>query len=167
MELSRRFFLGGAISLLAANTFVPSASASGNLPRIWGDGKHDDTSGLGALFRKEPVIFSSDKLGVDDFSNATFHWGKFRVTQTIELPHGLRDMLKVERMEIDATGLDDSLYVLRGNPHDLAPFVGLPTRFTRKTGVAMFFDPIEEEPEVSAYARKHGYHPGFDETYIG
>lgn len=127
MELSRRFFLGGAISLLAANTFVPSASASGNLPHIWGDGKHDDTSGLGALFRKEPVIFSNENLGVDEHEGILFHTGRYKVTGTIELPAGLR--CKVESSTFDLTELDAAFPVFRGRNKELTIFTGLYARY--------------------------------------
>lgn len=86
VELSRRFFLGGAISLIAAKTFVPSVSAMSNLPTIYGDGKSDDTAGLGALFRREPVTFKKEMIGVDSHEGLTFHKGHFVVTNSIHIP---------------------------------------------------------------------------------
>jgi hypothetical protein len=57
MNISRRAFLGGAI-ILAAATAVPveAFSALAPRPRIVGDGVHDDTAGLQALFDGEPVL---------------------------------------------------------------------------------------------------------------
>lgn len=143
MELSRRFFLGGAISLLAANTFVPSLGASGNLPRIWGDGKHDDTSGLGALFRKEPVIFSADRIGVEEHSGITIHNGRFVITQTLHLPPGLK--CSVMQCEFDAKQLDESFPILQGRHKELRLFFGFPVRFTDKIEVhrALLINPVE------------------------
>lgn len=86
VELSRRFFLGGALSLIAASTFEIKAHHIGNMPKIWGDGVHDDTAGLGALLRGEPVLFSKDNLGVDEHKGVTFHNGEYAVAQTIIVP---------------------------------------------------------------------------------
>ena len=86
MDLSRRFFLGGAISLIAAQTFVPSVSAMSNLPTIYGDGKHDDSDGLGALFRNDPVTFKKEQIGVETHKGVIFHKGHFLVDKTIRIP---------------------------------------------------------------------------------
>lgn len=85
MQISRRFFLGSAISLVAAQTFVPSVSAMINLPTIYGDGKTDDSYGLGALFRNEPVIFKKDQLAIDSHGGITFHRGEFLITQPVRI----------------------------------------------------------------------------------
>lgn len=95
MDMNRRFFLGGAISLIAASTFVPSVSAMMNLPTIYGDGKNDDTAGLGALFRNEPVTFKKEMIGVDSHEGLTFHHGKFVVTNSIHIPE--KSKINIER----------------------------------------------------------------------
>jgi len=86
MNLSRRFFLGGAISLVAVQTFIPNVSAMMNLPTIYGDGVHDDTAGLGAIFRNEPVTFNKEQIGVDSHEGLTFHHGRFKITNTVNIP---------------------------------------------------------------------------------
>lgn len=86
VELSRRFFLKGAISLTAAVTFAPSISAMQNLPTIYGDGVGDDTGGLSALFRNDPVTFNKEQIGVDSHKGITFHHGIFNITRTVEIP---------------------------------------------------------------------------------
>ena len=125
-ELSRRFFLSGAISLIAASTFEPLPSMA-NVPRIYADRKHDDTSGLGALFRHEPVIFSRDNIGVDKHKGITFHTGRFKITQTLELPPGLK--VKVEGIELDLHDLYEQFPVFRGRHKELQQFTGLYTRY--------------------------------------
>lgn len=50
---SRRSFLGGALAL-SAIVVVPSIGFGKELPCIYGDGIHDDTAGLQALFDGEP-----------------------------------------------------------------------------------------------------------------
>lgn len=93
-DISRRFFLGGAISLVAATTFAPSISAMMNLPTIYGDGVRDDTSGLYALLHNEPCTFNKEQIGVEKHEGIVFHKGRFIVNKTIEIPAGL--ILKVE-----------------------------------------------------------------------
>lgn len=127
MDVSRRFFLGGAISVFAASTFTPTLSA-GNLPRIWADGKNDDTSGLGALFRKEPVIFAKENIGLDDHGLITFHTGKFRITQTIGIPKDAE--FKVEGITFDVRDLDEDLFALCGSHKQMEKFTGLWTKWT-------------------------------------
>lgn len=63
VELSRRFFLGGAIALVAVQTFKPSLAS--NMPTIYGNGIKDDSAGFNALFAKEPVIFNKDQIGIE------------------------------------------------------------------------------------------------------
>ncbi len=86
MDISRRFFLGGAISLVAATTFAPSISAMMNLPTIYGDGVKDDTSGLYALLHNEPCTFNKEQIGVESHKGIIFHKGYFVVKNTIEIP---------------------------------------------------------------------------------
>lgn len=86
VELSRRFFLKGSIALVAAVTFVPSVSALANIPTIYGDGKHDDTGGLQALMRNEPVNFNADQIGVESHHGIIFYKGFFSVERTINVP---------------------------------------------------------------------------------
>lgn len=83
-DLTRRFFLGGAISLVAATTFLPTIQS--NMPTIYGNGKDDDTGGLGALLRNEPVIFSKDQIGISDHKGLIFHKGTFVISNTINIP---------------------------------------------------------------------------------
>lgn len=130
-ELSRRLFLGGAVSLLAASTFSPGPSTA-NIPRIWGDGQHDDTSGLGALFRRDPVVFSAEKIGVDSHKGIVFHRGLFKITQTIEVPH--EPNIKVESATFDLLDLPEEFYALRGRARDLEPFTGLFTSWRTYRG---------------------------------
>lgn len=89
MELSRRFFLSGAISLIAANTFIPSVSAMSNIAKIYANGKDDDSYGLSCLLRNEPVIFNKENIGVDEHKGITFHGGRYLIDHTVEVPKGM------------------------------------------------------------------------------
>lgn len=84
-DLTRRFFLGGAISLIAVQASA-MPKIMGNMPQIWGDGSHDDTGGISALLRSEPVVFTKDKVTVDSHQGITFHRGLFKISRTLEIP---------------------------------------------------------------------------------
>lgn len=105
MDISRRFFLGGAISLLAASTFTPSVSAMMNLPTIYGDGVQDDTSGLYALLNNEPCTFNKEQIGVENHEGIVFHKGIFVVRNTIDIPKETK--IKVESPIFIGTELAD------------------------------------------------------------
>lgn len=105
MDISRRLFLGGAISLVAVVTFAPSVSAMMNLPTIYGDSVQDDTAGLFALLNNEPCTFNKEQIGVERHSGIVFHRGRFVVNRTIEIPHNA--ILKVENPHFLGLELDD------------------------------------------------------------
>lgn len=77
----------------------------GNKPEIWADGIHDDTFGLGALIRGEPVILPTDKITIDGHSGITFHNGIYRISQTIDVPESAR--LEIQRPEFLGIELED------------------------------------------------------------
>jgi hypothetical protein len=87
VELTRRFFLGGTIALIAAQTFKPSISQGSNLPKIWADGIHNDSAGLSALFTNQPVIFNKDQIGVDSHGGATIldKYTIFKIDNTVDV----------------------------------------------------------------------------------
>jgi len=105
VDISRRFFLGGAISLVAAVTFKPSVSAMMNLPTIYGDGKTDDTAGLGALFRSEPVTFKKEQIGIDKHEGLTFHKGSFVISNSIHIPENTK--IEIEKAHFIGRDLPD------------------------------------------------------------
>lgn len=85
MNLSRRSFLGGALALMAAPVvakYIPI------LPRLVGDGHHDDTAGLNALFAGEPVDIVRDVARVFDespFGSVRLIGGIFRITGPVSI----------------------------------------------------------------------------------
>lgn len=84
---SRRSFLGGVLALTAAAT-IPLASA-GAAPLIVGDGIHDDTAGLQALFDGKPFRIAGEGIAyrLRD-GEAFFSGGTFRVSKTLHLRPG-------------------------------------------------------------------------------
>lgn len=58
--MDRRSFLGGSLALAGSLLVVPVTKvlAANPVPTIWGDGIHDDSPGLQALFDGEPFITS-------------------------------------------------------------------------------------------------------------
>lgn len=55
VDVSRRLFLGGALAIASASVAPAADAVLAPLPRIVGDGVHDDHAGLTALFHGEPV----------------------------------------------------------------------------------------------------------------
>jgi hypothetical protein len=104
MEMSRRFFLGGAITLIAAQTFVPSVELMANIPTIYGDGNRDDSGGLSALFSNEPVTFNKEQIGVESHEGIVFHNGNYAVSRTIVIPDEAK--IKIERATFIAKDLE-------------------------------------------------------------
>lgn len=115
MKMSRRFFLGGAISLIAAQTFIPSVDTMANIPTIYGDGKRDDSGGLGALFRNEPVTFNKEQIGVESHDGIVFHNGTYAISRTVIIPDEVK--LKIERAVFISKDLpyDDVFFWLSTN----------------------------------------------------
>lgn len=85
VELSRRFFLGGAIALVAAKTFEPTLSLASNMPTIKGRLDFDDSAGFNALFANEPVIFNKDQIGIESHEGIIFYKGVFRLDKSLSI----------------------------------------------------------------------------------
>lgn len=59
--MERRSFLKGALTLIAVSA-LPVMALAANIPEIVGDGRHDDTAGLNALFAGKPVIVAREHI---------------------------------------------------------------------------------------------------------
>jgi|ERR1019366_3105663 hypothetical protein len=139
MNISRRFFLGGAISLVAAATFTPTVSAMMNLPTIYGDGVQDDTSGLYALLNNEPCTFNKEQIGVESHEGIVFHNGRFLIRNTIEIPGTIK--LKVEAPTFIGTELEDNqMFFLLGRGFDMSQFEKWAVFEVNKTHKSRFMD---------------------------
>lgn len=115
VDLTRRWFLGGAISLIAVTTSA-MPKIIGNMPQIWGDGSHDDTGGISALLRAEPVVFTKDMVTVDSHQGITFHNGIFKISRTLEIPEECN--LTMDRPTFRAPNLPlDEPYFRVGSKH--------------------------------------------------
>jgi len=84
-DISRRFFLGGTLAVIAAKSFTPTVNAMSNIAKIYADGKHDDSAGLNALFANEPVIFSKEKIALEGHEGVVILGGSFKIDKTIEI----------------------------------------------------------------------------------
>jgi hypothetical protein len=94
IEGTRRSFLGGMISLIAAQTFVAKAADIGNMPCIKGDGRHDDAYGFGSLLRNEVVIFPKEKIGVSSHGGIIIHGGAFLIGTEVLVPDNASIMIE-------------------------------------------------------------------------
>ncbi len=88
VELSRRGFLGGMLSILAVAavpTFIPSPAEGNWMPRIYGNGKDHDGEGLQALFDGQDVILPADKIGLRGgrIKGVEFHKGHFVIDREL------------------------------------------------------------------------------------
>lgn len=86
MRLSRRFFLGGSVSLITVSAryvqYVQSA------PVIWGDGIHDDTDGMEAACNGMPFrTIDSGTVIYDavDEGSLELIGGIYRLTRSIDI----------------------------------------------------------------------------------
>jgi hypothetical protein len=100
MEISRRSFFAGALSLMAlplTKTFA--------IPRIYGDGIRDDSDGLQAAFNGEPFIAEDNSIR-DALDNGTvvLQNGLFRIEKTIYLGNNNRHF-----------EISKSTFILNGN----------------------------------------------------
>ncbi len=113
MEISRRFFLGGAIAVVVAQTFKPALSS--NMPTIYGNGRDDDSAGFNALFANEPVIFKRDQLGLESHDGIIIFKGNFKISKTIEITK--RTKLQIaDNFNIDASDLPSDMPLIFYHP---------------------------------------------------
>lgn len=88
MDLSRRGFLCGlagaaAVAVLAVP--VVELVARETLPRIVGDGIHDDTAGLQAAIDSKPFIGDVKVIEVDGRRTVLLGNGEYRISKAMEL----------------------------------------------------------------------------------
>lgn len=134
LETSRRTFLGGMLSLLAVQTFVPPAMAAmGNrTPRIFGNGRDYDSEGFQALFDGKDVIIPADKIGIRKASGVIFHHGTFVIDREVYTNH--------VRLEIEAATFDGRLlqwweaFFSTGGHRDDAPLLIGKAKWLRSEG---------------------------------
>lgn len=109
VELTRRWFLGGALSAVAIVAAQPTvakellALSARNLPRIWADGRNYDADGIIALLRGEEVMFPRDKLSIKDAQQVIIHSGNYQIDREIEVA-GFR-RFSIEAGTFDGTPL--------------------------------------------------------------
>lgn len=93
MDISRRWFLGGALGVAAASVLPLGAGYDAVL---YADGIHDDTDALQAMFEGKPVYVKSDQVVVA----ATKHdvkiiGARLRMTRTLDATCLARDGRKI------------------------------------------------------------------------
>lgn len=84
MDLSRRTFLIGSLALAGAS--VVPVDAWAGMPRIVGDGVHDDAPGFNALLAGEPVNVECDGVRFDGEIVWIMDGPQFFVAETIRVP---------------------------------------------------------------------------------
>lgn len=73
MDISRRSFLGGALTVAATAVAGPVLGAIAVYPVLYGDGVHDDTVALNAFLNGDPVMIEGEvvKAGKTGYVNLT------------------------------------------------------------------------------------------------
>lgn len=82
MDMNRRSFLRGLLTVTAVS-MAPASVLDAGLPRIVGDGIHDDTAGIQAAINGRPFV--ADGVVVRNQSRVTFGPGSFRMTAPFEV----------------------------------------------------------------------------------
>lgn len=101
--MNRRSFLRGVLAL----TVAPSLPLVGvALPRIVGDGVHDDTDGLQALFAGQPFVVDSEVVRAQA---GLVSGGTFRLTRTLVIADS---RVSMSECKLIAEHDDTVLYVM-------------------------------------------------------
>ena len=82
VDVSRRLFLGGALALAGA-AVLAETEALASVPRIVGDGVHDDTAGLQALLNGAPVRIENDVVSVPAEGVILLQAGTYLITNPL------------------------------------------------------------------------------------
>lgn len=109
IDMNRRSFLRGSLCVAGASVVVAKGIIP-NVPRIVGDGIHDDTEGIQAALNGEPFLCDGSVI-----SNATDLWfdsGNFRLTKTLFVK---RDWQSIRRMHCFADHDEPILDVTASN----------------------------------------------------
>lgn len=88
MEMSRRLFLGGLVTIAAAT----QVRAVDRRPILWGDGIHDDAPALNAWLRGEPVRIMDDAFALQG-DDCTIDHARLLISETIDLRKGGRPLV--------------------------------------------------------------------------
>ena len=99
MELSRRSFLRGALAVIGA-TVAPALPSMADIPRIVGDGIHDDTAGLQAALDGKPFI--ADDMVIRTADQLKITKGIFKITEMLTIR---RDDVTMEYCSLVGTDL--------------------------------------------------------------
>lgn len=118
MNLSRRSFLRGVITCAAAVAVAKIAPLLPSLPKIVGDGIHDDSPGLNALFAGEPFEAVADCVKVSNANHITLSNGIFRLCQPLVIKRDFTIIMNsdfyfdgVEGPMLDCTSLKQGAYI--------------------------------------------------------
>lgn len=82
-DLNRRSFLRGLFTV-AAVSIAPALPMHADLPRIVGDGIHDDTAGLQAALDGRPFVCEGDI--VSSATEVTITGGEYKLSKTLRTP---------------------------------------------------------------------------------
>jgi hypothetical protein len=88
IEVSRRFFLGGALAVAGASSLPSRLLAAA--PVIYGDGIHDDTAGLQAALAGRPFQVAKNGLVFRRGGTLFLSQGNFKLSDTLRITDRVR-----------------------------------------------------------------------------
>lgn len=88
MNVSRRSFLRGALTVGALSVLPAIPAFAERIPTLWGDGIHDDTQALQAFLDGKPVRVDGAFIAVRSGDGVRLSGGRFLVSDTIFVGDG-------------------------------------------------------------------------------
>lgn len=82
-NLSRRSFLRGALTVAAVSVLPALPKALAGIPTLYGDGVHDDTDALNALFSGERVLCEGNIIRHGENGEIVMKGGSYLISQTV------------------------------------------------------------------------------------
>lgn len=131
MDVSRRSFLGGALTIAAAS-LVPVVAFTDPVPVLWGDGVHDDAPALQALIDGKPFEVAGSGFIARDFGDDyELRGGKFLLGCGLHIRENGRAGSFVRNTFVAANGFPENDAMIRFH-HGGEPTIFDTTTFERQ-----------------------------------
>lgn len=113
VEVSRRWFMGGALGVAAA-AVMPLGAAYDAV--LYGDGIHDDTAALQALFDGRPVYVKNDGVVLkSNDGHISLKGGNYKISETLNIAPG--KTIQLAGLHIDCKNLPEGRCLFWFNRH--------------------------------------------------
>lgn len=116
-DLTRRGFLKGVLTV-GAVAALPALALHG-MPTLWGDGIHDDTEALQALFDGKEVIHGDNVIVRRCAGDFRLAGGTFRISKTLEI-NGMHGGLITNVTITSDRGFDGPIFLVKDTSSHVA-----------------------------------------------